>query len=159
MAGNNSNWDYPVNFYFQVDFQNMNGRKIKASFYEIDGLGWGFNTVSKTDNTNSNLTMPVGIAPGTLTLKRPLVPFDDDFTSWIDKCSRIMTLPGASSLRKRWTYDVVVKLLNVSGQPLAAWSFERAFPTKYSLSQLKADSSGLAMETIVLEYSRIERVV
>ena len=158
MAGNNSSWEYPVNFYFQVDFQNRNGKIMKASFYEIDGLGWSFNTESTKDNSNSKVSMPTGVASGTLTLKRPLI-LDDEFTSWIDQCSRIMTLPGGSSLRNKWTYDVVVKLLNAEGSPIAAWSFERAFPTNYKLGQLKADSSGLAIETIDLEYSRIERVV
>lgn len=158
MAGNNSSWEYPVNFYFQVDFQNMNGKIIKASFYEIEGLGWSFNTESIDDNLNHKVSIPTGYASGTLTLKRPLV-LDDEFTFWIDKCSRIITILRGRSLTKKWTYDVVVKLLNAKGSPIAAWSLERVFPQKYSLGQLKADSSGLAMETIVLEYSRIERVI
>ena len=154
MPDNNSSWDYPVNFYFQVDFQNMNGQKMKASFYEIEGLGWSFNTVRKSDNSNQKVSMPTSVESGTLTLKRPLV-LNDDFTSWIEQCSKIMSLKK----RKKWTYDVVVQLLNVKGSPIAAWSFERAFPQKYSLGQLKADSSGLAMETITLEYTSIKRVV
>ena len=154
MPDNNSSWEYPVNFYFRVYFQNTNGQKMKASFYEIEGLGWNFNTVRKNDNSNQKVSMPTSVESGKLTLKRPLV-LDDDFTSWIEQCSKIMSLKK----RKKWTYDVVVQLLNVKGSPIAAWSFERAFPKNYSLGQLKADTSGLAMETIELEYSRIKRVV
>ena len=40
MAGNAaSDWLPPVEFYFRVDFQNMNGQMFKTSFAEVRASG------------------------------------------------------------------------------------------------------------------------
>lgn len=154
-----SGWTPPVDFYFLVDFQNMNGQRFQTSFSEVDGMGWNFSTESKTTGSNEELQMPTGISFTKLTLKRPLQPLSEAFTKWINNCAAIMFLPGGTGgVTKRKACDVVVKLLDKSGQPLAAWSCNHAYPVRYTVGGLKADRSGLAIETVELVYNRLERL-
>lgn len=160
MADNmTSDWIPPVDFYFLVNFQNMNGVKFRASFSEVDGMGWNFSTESKTTDSNGKLQMPTGISYSRLTLKRPLEPLTEDFSKWINNCTMIMLLSGGTgSVEKNKACDVIIKLLDKSGQPLAAWSCNHAYPVKYTVGSLDAGRSGLIMETVELVYNRLERL-
>lgn len=37
-----SEWDPPMEFYFPVEFQNMSGQRVQASFSEVNGIGRHF---------------------------------------------------------------------------------------------------------------------
>ena len=159
MAGNaTSDWKPPFEFYFLVDFQNMNGQRFQASFSEVNGIGWSFSTASKTTDSNEKLQMPTGISYPNLTLKRALDTSGDEFYNWIQNCLKMIFMSGSTGAAKKKACDVVIKLLNKEGRPVAAWSCNYAYPIKYSVSGLDAGRSGLAMETIELVYNRIERV-
>lgn len=158
-GGTTSGWDTPVEFYFLVDFQNMNGQTFRASFSEVSGIGWDLSTVQQDTGTNGKMPVPAGFSHPRLVLKRPLAPLDEEFASWVSNCMKMMFLSGADSgVRNRKVCDVVVKLLDKGGQPLAAWSCNHAFPLKYTLGGLNAEHSGLAFETVELEYNRLERL-
>lgn len=153
-----SNWELPVEFYFLIDFQNMNGQRFQASFSEVDGIGWNFSIESKKTDGNKELQMPTGISYPNLTLKRSLDVTGDSFQNWIQNCLKMTFLTGNVRAAGKKAHDVVIKLLNKDGQPLAAWSCNHAYPVKYSVSKLDAGNSGLAMETIELMYNRLERI-
>ena len=53
--------------------------------------------------------------------------------------------------------DVLLHLLNANGEALATWTFQDAYPVKWSLSDLKAQESVLAIETLELAYSTFRR--
>ncbi|MCF2738665.1 phage tail protein [Phocaeicola barnesiae] len=159
MAGNTtSEWNPPVEFYFLVEFQSMSGQRFHASFSEVNGIGWHFSTEAKTTDSNEKLQMPTGVSYPSLTLKRALDTSGDDFYNWIQNCLKMVFLSGNAGAAKKRACDVVIKLLNKDGQPLAAWSCNHAYPVKYEVNGLDAGRSGLAMETIELVYNRLERI-
>lgn len=160
MTGNTaSDWSPPVSFYFRVDFQNMNGQMFKASFAEVNGIGWNFTLDTAPGNSNGKHPMPLSVSYDRLTLKRPLTPLTEDFAKWVNTCLKLMFLPGGNkAVSEKKACDVIVKLLDQSGQPVAAWSCNHAFPVKCSLGELQADNNRLAMESIELVYNRLERL-
>lgn len=159
MAGDTkSDWIPPVEFYFSVEFQNMNGQRFQASFSEVNGIGWRFSTEPKPIDSNEKLKMPIGLSYSNLVLKRPLDVSGDQFYGWIQNCLKLVFLSGNAKAAEKKNYDVVIKLLNKEGQPLAAWACNHAYPVKYDVSGLDAGRSGLAMETIELVYNRLERI-
>ena len=52
-------------------------------------------------------------------------------------------------------FDIVVELLNETGETVKTWSIERAFPVKYSTPGLKSDANEIAIEEMVFAYERI----
>lgn len=158
MAGNTT-WNPPVEFYFLVDFQSMSGQRFQASFSEVDGIGWSFSTVSRTTDSNGKILIPTEISHPNLILKRPLDTSGDNFYNWIqDGVKKMFLIPITKQAYYQKTCDVVIKLLNKDGQPLAAWSCDHAYPIKYSVSGLDAGRSGLVIETVELVYNRLERI-
>lgn len=53
---------------------------------------------------------------------------------------------------------VTVSLLDESQSAVTTWSFVKAWPTKWSFSNLNAQSNALAVETIELAYQRFRRL-
>ena len=160
MTTNVSNWRYPVGFYFLVDFQNLNGVKFQASFFEVDGIGWTVNTDKKNTNSNGALNMPTNMTYDNITFKCPVSPLSDDFSKWVNDCANTMSeLGGGGKILRNITCDVIIKLLDESGQPLSAWACNHAYPVSYKLGTLNAAKSDLAMETITLAYNHLERIV
>lgn len=54
--------------------------------------------------------------------------------------------------------NVLVTALNADNIPLTAWMFSRAFPVKWSTSDLTADSATVMIETMELAYARMQVV-
>lgn len=52
--------------------------------------------------------------------------------------------------------NVMVTLFGDDKSPLAAWMFIRAFPVKWSTSDLDAEEEGLVIDTMELTYSRMQ---
>lgn len=52
--------------------------------------------------------------------------------------------------------NVLVNLLDESGIPLAAWLFFKAYPVKWSVSDLNADESRVVIDTMELAYTRFQ---
>lgn len=159
MAANKvSDWTLPVEFYFLVEFQTMSGQRFQASFSEVSGIGWNFSTEPKMTDANEKLQMPTAVTYPNLILKRSLDVTGDMFYNWIQDCLKMVFLSGNVGAAKKRVCDVVIKLLNKDGQPLAAWSCSHAYPVKYDVSGWDAGRNGLAMETIELVYNRLERI-
>jgi phage tail-like protein len=64
----------------------------------------------------------------------------------------------ALSLFKFATSNVLVTLFNESAIPVTAWLFIRAFPVKWSTSDLDATSKTVLIDTLELAYSRMQLV-
>ena len=160
MAGNSPtiHWDPPVEFYFLIDFQTMSGQRFQSPFSEVNGIGWSISTEEKPTDTNGRLQMPTGMSYPHLVLKRALGVSDDEFYNWTQNCLKLIFLSGNASAVKKRACDIVIKLLNKDGNPLAAWACDHAYPIKYTVSGLNAERSGLVTETIELVYNRLERV-
>jgi len=52
--------------------------------------------------------------------------------------------------------NVLVTLLGATALPLAAWMFFKAFPTRWSTSDLDAGEAALAVDTLELAYTRMQ---
>ena len=148
---NQQEWTQPVTFYFRVDFQRES-KHFRASFMEISGLGMQI----KTENKGSvvNYKVPTGISHNDITLKRPLAPYSEEFTAWINNWQNWME--GRDGRIE--AYDLIIKLLNSDGKPLAGWLCRHAYPVDWKLDKLDAIGSEMSCETIVLTYSSMKRL-
>lgn len=63
---------------------------------------------------------------------------------------------AAMSLFKFSTSNVLVTLLGEDKLPLAAWLFLKAYPVKWSTSDLNASEPALLIETLELAYTRMQ---
>jgi len=60
------------------------------------------------------------------------------------------------SLFKFSTSNVLVTLLGANKLPLAAWLFMKAYPVKWSTSDLDATTPGLVIDSMELAYTRMQ---
>lgn len=153
-ASSNANqqvWSLPTSFYFRVDFQRGSNH-FQASFMEISGLGMQITTENK--GSVVSYKMPTGISHSDITLKRPLTPNSEKFTTWINNWQNWME--GRDGRME--VYDLVIKLLNSNGKPLAGWLCRHAYPIGWKLDTLDSVRSQLSSETIVLTYSSMKRL-
>ena len=60
------------------------------------------------------------------------------------------------SLFKFAPSNVMVTLFSEDSIPLGAWLFIKAFPVKWSTSELNAEDEGLVIDTMELAYSRMQ---
>ena len=61
---------------------------------------------------------------------------------------------GKAKFRK----DVTIKLLDEEHQPIITWTLAKAWPTKISSTDLKADGNEVAIETMVLVHEGLSIV-
>lgn len=141
-----SDWSLPVSFYFRVDFQSKFDR-FQASFTEVSGLDMRLVGNAEPEFTGIWMKMPEGREYGKVTLKRPVM--DDTFRKWVRKCLE------ADQNKKLMVYDMVIKLLDKEGQPLASWLCSHVYPVQWTLGGFVAEKSDLATETIVIGCNRI----
>lgn len=146
-------WTIPVSFYFRVDFQ-QGSEHIKASFTEVSGLEMQLNVEERTDDSSTRTKIPQTLSYANITLKRPLTPLSEAFTKWMNDCFGYME----SKDRKIKTYDMVIKLLDGKGKPLAGWLGRHAYPIKWSLNTLDASKSEISNETVTLTCTNLKRI-
>lgn len=65
---------------------------------------------------------------------------------------------AAMSLFEFHPSNVLVSLLDESALPLSSWLFHRAYPVKWVVSGLDADSNAVAVETMELTYQRMQSI-
>lgn len=153
MAGNN-HWIPPVEFYFRVDFQKEGKQMFQASFLEISGLSQTIELKEMTQSGNDGvrIKLPEAVKCGNITLKRPLGPLSGSLVAWVNKCFSY-TINGQIE-----PYDMIIKLLDKDGNPVAGWLCTHTFPIKWNLGGLDASKSGLALETLEMTCNRLKRI-
>ncbi|NHN24069.1 phage tail protein [Flavobacterium jejuense] len=52
--------------------------------------------------------------------------------------------------------DVLITLFNESSVPIGGWLFKKAYPVKWSVSDLDAQSNSVAVDTMELAYTRFQ---
>ncbi len=127
----------------------------KASFSEISGVTVSLETTSVKEGTGNSIEVPREITYSPLVLKRGLTGAQSQLMAWvaanmIENKEKKLTIV---------TKTVIVNLLNDQGVPLMSWVFHGAFPTKWSMSGLKAMSNDLVIEELELKYERFFPVV
>ena len=100
---------------------------------------------SGNDRTNETRKQPGLASYSHLVLTRGMTS-NLDFWDWWES-----TRNGNGADR-----DVVVRLLDGTGQPLLTWKFRNAFPAVYRLSPLDAASSDIVLETVELAFDSMD---
>ncbi len=140
---------YPSpSFYFELHFKNE-----KIAFKEVSGISVDFNVDEDTPTEDHfKLSLSSGVKHGNLTLKRGMLPSNSKFFEW---CNGILQGDLSTAIQP---HDVSVALLDSSGGVLMKWTFHRAWPVKWSISDFKSEENNLIVESIELTYNYFERV-
>ncbi len=94
-----------------------------------------------------------------ITLERG-VTHDPAFEEWANKVWKFGAGPGGETSLADFRRDIVIELSNEAGQLVKAYKVHRCWPSRYvALPDLDANSSGVALETLVLENEGWERDV
>lgn len=138
----------PVGFHFKVEFGLENaGRDVR--FQEVSGLSSEIGTEELQEGGENRFShrLPGRVKYGNLVLKRGMLT-DSALIDWFRNAVEEYTFEPV---------DVQVTLLNEDHDPIMSWSFTRAWPVKWSVSDLKAQDNSLVVETIELAYNYFRR--
>ncbi len=148
-----SRFEYPpVGFRFSVNIGLTSG--VDASFAEVSGISAQLTTEEIIEGGENRFKhrFPSQLSYTPLVLKRGVADSSSPLLTWINNTFSFgLTVPLI--LR-----DITLNLLNEKNAPLMSWVFEGAYPIKYDISGLKADSNQIAIETIELSYKRFSVV-
>ena len=138
----------PVSFYFQL---SLEGIPHYTSFKEVSGISkeMSVEEISETENSFIH-RVPTASKFTNLVLKRGIASKNDDMVKW---CSS--TLSGGLETIIA-TKNLEVRLLDVNGGSLKAWSFKNAWPVKWEASDLNSMNSETLIETLEFSYSYFE---
>lgn len=140
----------PVSFHFMVSFL-MGGvfpNPLDIGFQTVSGISAEIETDELREG-GENIHMqrlPTRVVYENLILERGMV-----IGSFLNQDFNV----AMTSLRFVPS-NVLVILLSENNQPLSAWSFYRAYPVKWTISDLDANENGLVIETMELAYVRFQ---
>ena len=140
--------EIPVVFHFKVEF-GATSPDQDVRFQEVTGLSA---EVSVEEFREGGLNehahrLPTGAKYANLVLKRGYVQ-GSEVSEWVRQAVENFTFEPK---------DVTVTLLNEEHEPLATWSFLRAWPVKWSVSDFKAQENALVVESMELAYQSFRR--
>lgn len=143
MASNN----YPVSFYFELSFKGED-----AAFQEVSGISKELSVeeIVCGGENRFKYRLPTVSTSQNLVLKRALIPEGSKLIDWCASCI------DQGLTNKIETHNVSVSLLDAAGLVCVKWKFFKAYPIKYSVSDLKSQENTLVIETIELAYTYFE---
>jgi phage tail-like protein len=132
-------WPLPK-FHFEVRW----GTAV-LSFQEVSGLDVEAQPIEYRHGDSavfSTLKMPVLKKFGNVTLKKGSMRSDNQFWDWFNqiKMNTIQRVP------------VTISLLDEQGKPTMVWTLSKAWPTKITGTDLKAEGNEVAIETIEIAH-------
>jgi phage tail-like protein len=134
-----ADYTLPV-FHFQVDWGGTN-----LGFSEVSGLTIEHQVIEYRDGLSpvySPQKMP-GIPKYTnITLKRGIVPNDNEFFDWLN----------TTQMNKVQRRDMTISLLNENHAPVATWKVTNAFPVKVEGPGLKSTGNEVAIESLEIAH-------
>lgn len=135
----------PIGFHFSVEFPEISSDSKDQQFQSVTGLSVDIDTeeVAEGGENRFKHKIPVRTKYPNLVLKRGLL-VDSEVIKWCrDAVENFQFKPTG----------IIVKLLNEKHEPLVSWSIVHAYPVKWSLVDLNAEESKLAIETLELTYN------
>lgn len=142
--------DLHLGFRFGVFFFALGAvpNPIDIRFKKVRGLTATVKTTPLPEGGQNLYTqhLPVGVEYGNLVLERGMVvgsPLNIEFNA-------------AMTLFKFAPSNVLVTLFNESALPVSAWLFIKAFPVKWSTSDLDASEKSVLIDTLELAYSQMQ---
>jgi len=135
---------YPLPvFHFQVEWGGTN-----LGFSEVSGLNVETQVIEYRDGLSpdfSTTKMPGMQKFGNITLKRGIMPADNEFFNWWK----------THQLNKIERRDITISLLNEKHEPVVTWKVRNAFPVKVDGGSLKASGNEVAIETLEIAHEGI----
>ena len=142
--------DLLTSFYFSVKVNgpHWTSSDNDAAFQEASGLGKEIKTedVGSGGENRFKYRLPASTTYQNLVLKRGVVLVDSHLIEWCQE-----TLDAGLS-KPVETNDIVVSLLDEKGQTCMSWTFVKAYPVKWQMSDLKSQESSILVETMEFAY-------
>ncbi|WP_199139848.1 phage tail protein [Pedobacter sp. ASV12] len=136
--------NYPLSFYFKLSFKDED-----AAFKEVSGIAkeLGIEEVASGGENRFKYKLPTVATGQNLVLRRAMIPSGSKLIDW---CASTLD----EGLHKQVeTNDVSVSLLAADGKVSKMWTFHKAYPVKYNVSDLKSMENELLIESIELAYT------
>lgn len=131
-------------FHFSVDW---GGTSI--NFQEVSGLDVEHDEVAYRDGASpqySKITRPGLSKFSDVTFKRGMFQSDNDFHKWLNE----------TKMDKPELRNITITLLNEEHEPAVVWRLKDAWPFKIQSTDLKAEASEVAIETLVVKHNGLE---
>lgn len=144
-----SNYYPPVGFYFKVNVEGFMGVN-EGSFQEVSGLNVTLGTEDVKEGGENRFVYRLPTPPkyNNLVLKRGMV-IGSSLITWARNAVENFTFAPK---------NVNINLLDVSGAPIAAWRFSKAYPIALKISDFKAqDNNTVVLETLELAFTTFQR--
>ena len=144
----------PAAFHFAVSFGTA-ARDADCSFREVSGISSELETESVVEGGENRYVyqLPKAVKHQRLVLKRGVAPYTSRLVTWCrDVLEGGLGNPVTTKLLN-------VALLDASGQPLRAWSFDNAFPVKWEFEPFQSGKNEVALEKVELSYLFLKREV
>ena len=138
-------------FYFSVAIGGQKNNS-DAAFQEVLGLSKEFHVeeVACGGENRFKYRLPSGTTFQNLVLKRGVTLSDSPLLKWcMDTLDNGLAMPIV-------THDIIVNLLNDEGHSCKSWTFVKAYPVKWSASDLNSEKNAVFIETIELAYLYFE---
>ncbi len=138
----------PTGFYFKLSFTGISSAN-DAGFQEVSGLEaeMAVEEITSGGENRFKYKLPTGTKYGNLVLKRGLMLNNSQLTQWC------FTTIGSDLSQTIVPRTVTLTLMNPDAQPLMAWSFVRAWPVKWSVSDFNSMDGKIVVESIEFAYN------
>lgn len=150
MAENDRPYSMPRSFHFSVEFQGVSGLKSNdVKFQDVSGLiaELGVEEIKSGGENRFSHRLPTRARYQNLVLKRGMLT-DSGLIKWFTDAVENFSFTPAT---------IVIKLLDPDHQPLQSWTFIKAWPVKWSISEFKANENTVVVEAIELAYQYFRR--
>ncbi|KAA3438757.1 phage tail protein [Rufibacter hautae] len=136
----------PVSFHFKVEFTNVSNAENDSRFQSVTGLSVEFDTETFKEGGENRFehVLPVRTKYPDLVLKRGFLTKDSKVFEWCQNAFQRQVFVGATLL---------VTLLNEQHEPIKSWNIVNAWPRRWSVTDLNAESNTVVIETLELRYN------
>jgi phage tail-like protein len=141
----------PVGFHFKVEFGFLPSDTYDARFQEVSGMTSELGIEELIEGGENRFThrLPNRAKYSNLVLKRGYLA-NSNLIEWINNAITNFDFEPTT---------VNVTLLNEKHVPLAdTFSYQNAWPVKWSVSDYKAQDNGIVVETLELSYNYFTRI-
>lgn len=147
----------PASFYFGVEIDGMGGTGTDSKWQEVSGLEVETDVEEIIEGGVNDHThrVPGRVKYKNLVLKRGLAPGSSKLIAWCDSRFKDGGLLGDKVDLK----TITVSLFDEQEKVVGTWTFDKAYPVKWSISNFNAQENALAIETIEFAYRTFEKKI
>jgi len=143
-------YEIPRVYHFKVEFLDVSGVSANdVRFQDVSGLSaeMGIEEIQEGGENRFTHRLPARAKYSNLILKRAML-IDSGLIKWFkDAIENFEFAPST----------VQVTLLDNTHEPIVVWNFIKAYPVKWTVSDLKATENAIAVDTIELAYQYFRR--